>query len=373
MRNMDAASKLFIAHPRVLKDTVDFVLRRNGYTVVADSMQERNIEAIARMHGSKRLYKKNSSDIVWELDVEKDGRTTHLLVAVESQSATSTVMPLRSLLTVALRYAAWRQSIKDMHKERNELKTSQELMDGVLPGDRMPLILPLTIHFGQEEWTGPTYLQEMQDIPEELRGLFMNGPCNLLSLKNLTPEELSQMPIGPLRAVGKCIKYAKDRPTLRKEIQEDPSFENMPDVAYDVVRIATGIRLKKPSQKEGNNMKKDISEYDQYLLGLGEEKGVKIGEERGVKIGEEKGEERGIKIGEERGEERGIKIGEERGIKLGEEKGKALGIAQTVKKYIGKRWKEHVTETQLLKDLKSYFGLDEKEARQYMTEALAKV
>ena len=104
-------------------------------------------------------------------------------------------------------------------------------------------------------------------------------------------------------------------------------------------------------------MKKDISEYDKYLLGLGEEKGVKIGEE--------KGEERGIKIGEERGEERGIKIGEERG--------KALGIAQTVKKYIGKRWKEHVTETQLLKDLKSYFGLNEKEARQYMTEALAKV
>ena len=120
-------------------------------------------------------------------------------------------------------------------------------------------------------------------------------------------------------------------------------------------------------------MKKDISEYDQYLLGLGEEKGVKIGEEKGIKIGEEKGEERGIKIGEERGEERGIKIGEERGIKLGEEKGKALGIAQTVKKYIGRRWKEHVTETQLLKDLKSYFGLNEKEARQYMTEALAKV
>ena len=124
-------------------------------------------------------------------------------------------------------------------------------------------------------------------------------------------------------------------------------------------------------------MKKDISEYDQYLLGLGEERGVKIGEERGVKIGEERGvkigEERGVKIGEEKGEERGIKIGEERGIKLGEERGKALGIAQTVKKYIGKRWKEHVTETQLLKDLKSYFGLNEKEARQYMTEALAKV
>ena len=341
MKNMDAASKLSIAHPRVSKDAVDFVLRRNGYTVVADSLQEKNIEAIAKMPGSKRLYKKNSSDIVWELDAKKDGRSTHLLVAMENQSATSTVMPLRTLLTVALRCAAWRQLTMDMHKERNELQTAQALMDGVLPGDRMPSILPLTIHFGQEEWTGPTRLQEMQDIPEELRGLFMNGPCNLLSLKNLTPKELSQMAIGPLRAVAKCIKYANDRPTLRKEIQEDPSFENMPDVAYDVVRIATGIRLKKPRQKEGNNMKKDISEYDQYLLGLGEERGVKIGEEKGVKIGEKRG--------------------------------RTIGIAQTVKKYIWNRWKEHVTETQILKDLKSYFGLNEKEARQYMAQALAKV
>ena len=78
-------------------------------------------------------------------------------------------------------------------------------------------------------------------------------------------------------------------------------------------------------------MRKDVSEYDQYLLGLGEERGVKIGEERGVKIGEERGEE----------------------------KGRIL----TVQKYIWNRWKEHVTKAQILKDLKSYFDLEEKEAR----------
>ena len=104
-------------------------------------------------------------------------------------------------------------------------------------------------------------------------------------------------------------------------------------------------------------MKKDISEYDQYLLGLGEERGVKIGDEKGIKIGEETG----------------IKIGEEKGIKIGEERGRTIGIAQTVKKYIWNKWKERVTETQILKDLKSYFGLNEKEARQYIAEALAKV
>ena len=101
-------------------------------------------------------------------------------------------------------------------------------------------------------------------------------------------------------------------------------------------------------------MKKDVSEYDAYLLGLGEERGVKIGEERGVKIGEE----RGVKIGEERG----VKIGEERGVKIGEEKGRI----HTVQKYIWNRWKEHVTKAQILKDLKSYFDLEEKEARKYM-------
>ena len=191
---------------------------------------------------------------------------------------------------------------------------------------------------------GPVRLQKMQDIPEELRGLFADCPCNLLSLKNLTQVELSQMPIGPLRAVSKCIKYANDRPLLRLEMQEDPSFENLPDVAYEVVRIATGIKLKHPTKKEGNNMKKDVSEYDRYLLGLGKEEGVKIGKEEGVKIGEERGEERGRNI----------------------------GIAQTVQKYIWNRWKEHVTKVQILKDLESYFDLDEKEARRYVDQALAK-
>ena len=95
-------------------------------------------------------------------------------------------------------------------------------------------------------------------------------------------------------------------------------------------------------------MKKDLSEYDKYVLGLGKEEGIKIGEERG--------EARGVKIGEERGEARG----------------KNIGIAQTVQKYIWNRWKEHVTKVQILKDLESYFELDEKEAKRYMDEALAK-
>ena len=356
MRNMDAASKLFIAHPKVSRDAVNFVLRGSGYKVVARSMRERNIEAIARLHGAKRLYKKNSSDVVWELDARKGKHKTHLLVAMENQSVASSVMPLRSQLTTAIRGAAWRQTMMDMHKERNELKTPQELLDGILPGDRLPPILPLTIYFGQEEWTGPKRLQKMQDIPDELRELFADCPCNLLALKNLTPEELSWLPIGPFRAVSKCIKYADNRPVLRREMQEDPSFENLPDTAYAVVRIATGIKLKKPTKKEGNNMKKDLSEYDKYVLGLGKEEGIKIGEERG--------EARGVKIGEARG----VKIGEERG----EARGKNIGIAQTVQKYIWNRWKEHVTKVQILKDLESYFELDEKEAKRYMAEALAK-
>ena len=151
MKDMDAASKLFIAHPKVSRDAMNFLLRKSGYKVVARSMRERNSEAIARLHGAKRLYKKNSSDVVWELDVQKGKRKTHLLVAMENQSVSSAVMPLRSQLTTAIRGAAWRQTMADMHKERNELKSAQELLDGILPGDRLPPVLPLTIHFGQEE------------------------------------------------------------------------------------------------------------------------------------------------------------------------------------------------------------------------------
>ncbi|MBR5078331.1 MAG: hypothetical protein IKX30_06270, partial [Victivallales bacterium] len=69
MSGMDAASKLLMANEAVAKDAVNFILRKSGYAVVEGSMQLRNTEAIAKIPGIRRLYKKICNDVVWELDV----------------------------------------------------------------------------------------------------------------------------------------------------------------------------------------------------------------------------------------------------------------------------------------------------------------
>ena len=52
-------------------------------------------------------------------------------------------------------------------------------------------------------------------------------------------------------------------------MRTDPSFHDMSAEAYEVINKATGMKLK-PKHKEHNDMAKDITSYDQYLLEMGE-------------------------------------------------------------------------------------------------------
>ena len=219
MSGMDAASKLLMANKAVAKDAINFILRKSGYTVVEGSMQQRNAEAIAKLPGLKRLYKKISNDVVWELDISDGGPPVRLLAAFENQSYPSRIMPLRALLSTTVRMLAWRQETKDMHKAQHELRKTEERLDGVLEGDKPTPVLPATVYFGQKAWPGKDRLQDMQEIPEGLRNHFANCPSNLLSFRDMAPEELSLLPIGAFRCVAKCIRYSDEPTELRLSLR----------------------------------------------------------------------------------------------------------------------------------------------------------
>ena len=54
MKGMDAASKLLMSNKAVATDALNFILRKSGYTVVEDSMQQRNPEAVAKLPTAAR-------------------------------------------------------------------------------------------------------------------------------------------------------------------------------------------------------------------------------------------------------------------------------------------------------------------------------
>ncbi len=339
MRDMDSASKLLMAHEKMAMDTIDFILRKSGYAVVEGSMQRRPAEAIAKIPGLKRLYKKVCNDVVWELEIAAaDGPPVRLLAAFENQSYPSLVMPFRGLMSVTVRMAAWRQETEDMHNERQELHSRQEVMDGVLPDDKMTPFIPMTVYFGNDAWTGPTNLPGMTTLPEKLHGYFANCPCNLLSFRDLTEQELSEMRPGPLRAVAKCIRYADDPIRLAHEMETDPSFQSLPSAVYGVVKIATGMDWLRPNRKEGNNMQKKMSTFERHFRAEGEAKGIAIGEAKG----------------------------KTEGIAIGEAKGKIEGIENTIRSFIERKRSRHVSEEDIFEELRLDFGLDIQSARRYM-------
>ena len=325
MRDMDSASKLLMAHEKMAMHTIDFILRKSGYAVVEGSMQLRPAEGIAKLPGLKRLYKKVCNDVVWELEVATaNGPPVRLLVAFENQSYPSLVMPFRGLMSVTVRMAAWRQETEDMHNERQELHLRQEVMDGVLLGDKMTPFIPMTMYFGNEAWIGPTNLPGMTTLPDGLRGYFANCPCNLLSFKDLTEQELSEMRQGPLRAVAKCIRYADDPTRLVHEMETDPSFLSLPSVVYGVVKIATGMDWLKPNRKEGNNMQKKMSTFERYFR--------------------------------------------TEGIAIGEAKGEAKGTENTIRRFIERKRSRHVSEEDIFEELRLDFGLDIQSCRKLLLE-----
>ncbi len=327
---MDAAAKLLMALPEVFSDLVDFALRKTGFKVVRGSLKERNAEAIAQLKGLRRMYKQVCNDVVAELEITNGVVTAKMLVALENQSRVSNVMAGRSLMTSAVRWDGWRRDTKRKHIARKELKKPQEVLDGVLPTDRMAPTFVLVVHFGQEAWTGPLKFTDTLDCPPELKPMLAECPSNVVSFYNLSIEEINEMPPGDLRAVAKSIRYAKQPEKLLHEWQTDPSFKPPRlDEMLDVIAIATGMNNKLLKQQKEEDMQKTLSPLAQYLFSR---------EEARVRA-ESKAEEQ----------------------------------ARIVQKYIQNRRNRFLPESQILEDLMSDFDLDEAKARQYMEAGMAKL
>ena len=341
MKNMDAASKLFTGLPEVFCDLVDFALRETGFKVVRDSLKERNTETIAR-----GWYKKVSNDVVAELQVTDGNVTATLLVALENQTSTSAIMAGRSLMATTVRWDAWRREMKHNHLKRKELQTSQEMLDGVLPDDRMTPVMVLVVHFGQEAWTGLPRFTDTLDCPAELKPMLADCVVNIISFYNLPSEEINRMPPGAVRAVTKSIRHVDDIERLCQELKTDPSFRMLldegPDEALDIITIATGLDMRALKQEKEKDMEKVVSKIEQHFFN----KCIALNKDEWL----EKGRVEGIAEGRLEGREEGI----------------AEGEIKAVLKFIRWQRNRHIPESQILEALLSGFELDEATARQYM-------
>jgi hypothetical protein len=90
---------------------------------------------------------RREGDMVWRIP-RRDGEDTYLLLLLEFQSSTDQYMALRVLTYASL---LWQQ-----------LAAEQRLM----PGGKLPPILPVVLHSGDTQWRAPVALRDLIGLPE---------------------------------------------------------------------------------------------------------------------------------------------------------------------------------------------------------------
>ncbi len=116
----------------------------------------------------------------------------------------------------------------------------------------MPVIT-MVIHFGTDKWDGPLSLSEMMDVKNsEIMRYMQDYKIHLIDPVTLSELELSKFSTS-LREVMACIKYAKDKESMRTFISES-SRRMIETSAARVINVIIGTSIEISDEQEEIDM-----------------------------------------------------------------------------------------------------------------------
>ena len=275
MGKNDSAAKVLMKRQDVFVDAINLLFRRFGITVDINSLEERDTALTIPVNiGDQEGWVDRANDVAFEAVVRRIGKTDCVMLCVENQSEVARDMPLRNMITSGLQWWKYKTQLKEANKKAKRLKKG-EFISGMLKDDRLPPVVIMVLYLGLKPWTGPSRFQDIVDtnIPE-IRPLMADCPTNVVSLVDLTAEELSHLK-SPLRILGELLQTHSDKAAMRRIAQEDPMFRDAPAIIYRIFNELTNSKLPIPKKKEHNDMCKALDDLWQD----GKKEGRKEGRE----------------------------------------------------------------------------------------------
>ena len=222
----------------------------------------------SRYNGSKRNRSPKYRDLIRKAAYGTD----FAIIAVENQEEVHYLMPVRCMGYDVREYE--RQSRAKRKKVRQEKNISKaEFLSGFKKEDKLHPCITLVLYYG-EEWDGGTDLHSLLDLselPPELRKLVNNYQVHILDVKKLENTEVFRT---DLKQVFDFIKYSKDKQKLKELSQQDASYMQLDEEAYDVAVAFTGAEeLLSVKKKEDSSMCQALKELLQDERAEGREEG----------------------------------------------------------------------------------------------------
>ena len=212
----------------------------------------------------------------------------------EAQTKVDYGMPVRNMLYDALEYHRQVREMEKGHRERGELKSSEEMMSGVTKEDRLRPVVNLVLYMGKE-WDGSKSLHEMLRVNRENEEVKELLPFVADYRLNIVPVRAIQNPESYkscLQHIFYMLRFNEDKEKLYNYVNTHrEELDRMDSVEMSAAFAMLGER--KRLRKLVSRQKKEGKEIgmckaiDDLILD-----GEKRGREQGERIGEKRGQER---------------------------------------------------------------------------------
>ena len=106
-----------------------------------------------------------------------------VILGLENQQHVHYGMPLRVMLGDALGYYKEYAQIAKKNKEEGHWENTEEFLSGFKSTDRLHLMITICVYYGEKIWNGPLSLEDMLNIPKELKPVVNDYRMNLIQVR----------------------------------------------------------------------------------------------------------------------------------------------------------------------------------------------
>ena len=254
---------------KVLSDNERFASIFNNYFFNGDEvinpkeLEDGNIEYTVNSEDGKHISR--IRDLLKSGLYKLDGNNRYLLLGIENQTSIDKLMPFRVMLYDALTYDHQIHVAKEKKDDKIKLKP----------------VITLVIYYGNRKRNDKLDIISNLDIDSRLKEYVSNYNIRVLSIKELTNEEISKY-TKDIRQLFKYIKLSNNKEEI-STILKDKDFETVKNEIVDCINVLTNSNI---SYKEGDdsvNMCKGLDELLKEKKQEGMFEGEKQAEEKNIK------------------------------------------------------------------------------------------
>lgn len=265
MGKTDIVTKNYMRGSDIFADAFNFLIYNGEAGIQPQSLQERDATELAVLFSNDSVKNETEvqqkyRDVLKRAVIMQNKETTYLLLGIENQTDIHYAMPVRNMIYDSLQYGKQVMEIAAEHRKKKDRNGTQaEYLSGFYRDDHLVPVITLVIHFGAEEWDGPTCLKDMITVHDKkLLEYIQDYKIYLIDPAKLTEEDLRKFSTS-LREVLGYIKYSRDKTKLRNYIVHNPRMK-LEEEAAQVIKIITKTPIKIKTGGEKTDMCQAVDE-----------------------------------------------------------------------------------------------------------------